>query len=64
MRPCRIRTGIFLQDIQLGGENIQVTFSCILDLDIVLDFVVHLDFFNSLVHAESVILMNDIIPDI
>ena len=47
-----------MQDIQLGGENIQVTFSCILDLDIVFHHTIHFHLLDATVHAQPVVFMN------
>ena len=56
-----IRTGIFLQRIQLGGKDIQGGFSCIFDFNIIFDNSVVSNFLDTTVYAQAMIFMYYII---
>ena len=56
-----IRTGIFLDQIQLCCRNIKISALSIRNLHIVFGNLIHFDFFNSLINSQSMILMYHII---
>ena len=60
---CRLRTGIFLQCIQLRRKNIQITSITILNLDIVFCNFIYSNLLDTLVNTKSMFLMDYIISN-
>ena len=57
-----IRGSVFLDDIQPGGKDIEVSSVTVLYLDIVLDHTLHLNLVDTLVNAQAVALMHHVVP--
>ena len=58
-----VRTGIFLQRIQLRCKNIEIAAVPVLNLDVILDDLIHFNLFDTAVNTQSVLFMYDIISD-
>ena len=58
----RIRAGVFLQHIQLGGQDIQVAAALVFQLDIILEDPVHFHLLDPPVDAQPMVLMDHVIP--
>ena len=62
-RSVRVRPRVFLQGVQLSGEDIEIAAAPVLDLDIVLDDFIHFHLFDPPVDSQSVPFMYHEIAD-
>ena len=57
------RSGIFLQSIQLGRQNVEIAAATVFDLDVIFYNSVHFHFFNSTINSKSVFFVDNQIPN-
>ena len=61
--PC-VSGSILLYHIKTGCQDIKIAAIAVLNLDIIFDYFVYLNLFNTLINSQSVIFMNHIISDL
>ena len=57
-----VRTGVFLQDIQLGGLNVEIAAPGVFDLHVVFHYMIDFHFFNTPVNPKAMVFVNHVIP--